>query len=82
MASKKHTQSKGSKTSQSVLFDVPAVDKPATDRSERNADSSKIIVVNTHLRDVYGLGLNSLYEGRSLIYSSFADYIRRSNVLK
>lgn len=53
---------------QQTLFDVPAIQ-----RHEIKQSSTKIKIVE--VTDISNIGLNAIYEGRSLVYRNFSDYI-------
>lgn len=61
-------------TTQPTLFDVPAERRETPER----------IVVRKEKEIIYlsNLGLVSLTDGRSEVYSDFADYIKRSNLIQ
>lgn len=62
-------------STQSTLFDVPAVQTVV----ERCSSKEKRIREEV---DISCLGLNSLFLGKSLVYKDFQDYIKRSNLIK
>lgn len=67
----------------SNAIQLTAFDVDSTKQVYQESNSvKKKDAISSATIDVNNLGLNSVYEGRSAVYSSFSDYIKRSNLIK